>query len=76
MRAGWICDGCDKGTVCSPWNCPGCEKETCDNCFCRMGHCKACCTGKSDRQLAEAANKHGDFDFDPDGLSEIIGPAD
>ena len=63
---GWQCDGC-KGYLSQawkPWNCPGCGKEICDSCGWMMGHCKACSAGKSERQLAIAANATGNFDFD------------
>ena len=34
-----------------------------------FGHCKACSTGKSEFELATAANAAGEFDFDLTGLS-------
>ncbi len=63
----WICEGCNgmHTTRCSMWICPGCQKETCDDCFDRYAHCKACGNGKTDEELRLAANATNDFDFEP-----------
>ena len=63
-RRGWICDGCGRGIVSpEPWKCPGCGKEICDHCGWMLAHCKACCEGKTDQQLAESAKAFG-WDFE------------
>lgn len=61
---GWICDACKYFVAVRPWECPGCQKEICDNCGWMHGHCKACAEGKTESDLAAAANATGNFDFE------------
>lgn len=65
MYTAWICETCERPNRTSGdiWDCLGCGKECCERCFDRNGHCKACATGKSDRELIEVANANG-FDFE------------
>lgn len=68
---GWKCDTCNAVTeLGSPWNCVGCGKEICDSCFYMYGHCRPCCQGATELELAKRANAKGDFDFDIDGIVE------
>lgn len=63
-KRGWICGGCGRGIVApEPWLCPGCKKEICDSCGWMLAHCKACCEGKTELELAVAANAAG-WDFE------------
>ena len=67
----WICEHCGHGQRFRDniWDCPGCGKEHCDDCFDRLGHCKACAAGKTDEELRLAANAKG-WDFEPDPVTE------
>lgn len=62
----WLCEACraPHARQSSFWLCPGCEKETCDSCFDRYAHCKACAAGRGDEELRLAANAAGYY-FDP-----------
>lgn len=62
--SGWRCDNCRDISREGPWKCPGCQKEICDNCGWMYAHCKECCTGKSEKELAIAANATNDWDFE------------
>lgn len=65
---GWQCETCKGHVLQRPWTCPGCSKEICDSCGWMLGHCKTCSEGKSEVQLAIAANAAGEFDFELEGL--------
>lgn len=65
---GWICEGCEQFVRSQPWDCPGCKKEICDNCFYATAHCEQCAEGKTDNELAIAANAVGwEFELDEGG---------
>jgi hypothetical protein len=59
----WQCDSCKKANEQEPWECPGCGNETCDSCFDRYAHCRACSMNKRDEDLRLAANAAG-YDFE------------
>lgn len=62
----WICETCRHPHVNGYndiWECPGCGIETCEHCFDRYAHCKACAAGKADETLRLAANAKG-YDFE------------
>ena len=63
----WICETCGQGHKyrADVWDCPSCSNETCEVCFDRYAHCKACSKGKTDEELRLAANATGAFDFEP-----------
>lgn len=71
---GWRCDSCGAVNAEMPWSCPGCKLETCDTCMSSFGHCRKCSEGKSDSDLAKAANATGEWDFETEYITEKSSP--
>lgn len=57
MYLAWICAACDRPQKFKDniFSCVGCGKEICDSCGWLFWTCKACCVGKTERQVAEGA---------------------